>query len=38
LENIPAPKYNPNPTIRESPNPKMKPNCRVLVAAAVVLL
>ena len=38
LENIEAPKYNPRATERESPIPKRKLNCRVLVAAAVALL
>lgn len=37
LEKIGAPKYNPRATARESPNPKTKVICRVLVAAAVAL-
>jgi len=33
LEKIPAPKYNPTPTAKESPTPKTKLICSVRVAA-----
>jgi len=38
LENIPAPKYNPTATAKESPIPKTNVICSVLVAAAVAFL